>query len=176
MINSSQHLKQFSNNSFPITSIRRCLNIQQLWIIGGVIFAVFQYSCSYTTTYWKNTNPSFSEGDGMKYWNIPIVIGEGRCIGVLLEYIFFTIVKNYWRVRDSWRCFRSWYHLEQLATSARVDLGSRPLPFLFVTTQAPTGYAGDVSLTFTLHIHVCKQFISVGLIWTWGKGNQTRNC
>ena len=38
--------------------------------------------------------------DGVKYWDIPIVIGERRCIAELLEHIVFPIVEDYWGMED----------------------------------------------------------------------------
>ena len=62
-----EHLQQFPNNSFSIISIERCLN-SSFMIIGGVIFAVFQYSCPNITTYWESMNPPFIWEE--LWWNI----------------------------------------------------------------------------------------------------------
>jgi len=49
-----------------------------LTIIGGGAFAVSQYySYLNTTTYWETMNSRlYLRGDGVKYWDILIVIGE----------------------------------------------------------------------------------------------------
>jgi len=76
-----EHLQQSPNNPFSKTGIVRCLH-SSFRIIGGVAFAVSQYSCpQYNKILGEHEGSLYLRRERVKYWDIPIVIGEWESVG-----------------------------------------------------------------------------------------------
>jgi len=84
----AKDLQQFFNNPFPIIGIRRFSNTN-LRIIGELLLQS------------SNNFSLYLRGDGVKYWDVPIVIRKRKIYaGVYL----FSNSRRLLGIRNCWRC------------------------------------------------------------------------